>query len=779
MALRSRAGAAVGGLARWRARIAISLATAITAAVAGVSVVAAPAHGDDSIAGPALTATAIATGANHSCAVLSNGAVRCWGLNSSGQLGLGNTNNIGDDDFPVSDVNLGGAIATAVAAGSNHTCALLSGGAVRCWGDNTSGQLGLGNTVTIGDNESPTTNVNLGGAVATAVAAGGVDTCALLATGAVRCWGNNAYGQVGIGNTNNIGDNENPTTDVNLGVKATAISVGAYFACAILVGGAIRCWGNNNAGQLGIGNTNNIGDNEDPTVNINLGGATATALSSADNHSCAVLIGGVVRCWGYGPSGQLGVQNLSYFDQSIGNNEDPTENVNIGTSVATATATGSSHSCAVVGGGTVRCWGYNGDGQLGVGYPVYYGIPPDAVNLGTAKATLIAGGSRHTCVLLIGGAVRCWGLNAYGQLGIGNTNAIGDNESPTADVGLLGDTVSPTVTVATPTPNQAFTAGPIRITGNAKDNNVVSSVRLAIYRNVAGGQYWNGSGWQSTSVLVSAGLTALRSTDTNWVYTFAAPPGGVFYLSVFAIDGASNVGTSPWQTFSITDSSPPTVSLTSPTLNQAFATRPVTITGTAADNVEVGSVQVAIYRPGGAGQFWNGAAWQTTYTTVAATLSAPGAATTGFTYNFDPPQSGGLFYAAAIALDTSNAYALTPFTPFTLPDSTPPVVSVSTPADQASVSGSVTVAGAATDNSSVASVSVVVYRASTAQFFNGTTWQSTFATMPTVLSAPGEATTVFVGVFVPPAPGTYLVGALAIDGSYNYTLSSFNTITAS
>jgi hypothetical protein len=142
------------------------------------------------------------------------GAVRCWGRGGSGELGYGNTNKIGDNEAPASagDVNVGGVV-VQVAAGEDHTCARLSTGAVRCWGNNGTGQLGYGNTATIGDNEAPASagDVNVGGAVAQ-LALGGEHVCALLTDGAVRCWGNNGTGQLGYGNISNVGDNETPAS---------------------------------------------------------------------------------------------------------------------------------------------------------------------------------------------------------------------------------------------------------------------------------------------------------------------------------------------------------------------------------------------------------------------------------------------------------------------------------------------------------------------------------------------------------------------------------------
>jgi alpha-tubulin suppressor-like RCC1 family protein len=197
----------------------------------------------------------IAVGAEHTCALLTNGAVRCWGRGDSGRLGYGNTNTIGDDEIPASagDVNVGGTV-QQIAAGSDHTCALLTTGAVRCWGHGGDGRLGYGNTNTIGDNETPASagDVNVGGTVQQ-IAAGGGHTCALLTNGAVRCWGEGSFGQLGYGNTNWIGDNETPASagDVPVGGTVQQIAAGIFHTCAVLTNGAVRCWGYGACGPLG------------------------------------------------------------------------------------------------------------------------------------------------------------------------------------------------------------------------------------------------------------------------------------------------------------------------------------------------------------------------------------------------------------------------------------------------------------------------------------------------------------------------------------------------
>ncbi|MEZ5160050.1 MAG: RCC1 domain-containing protein [Marmoricola sp.] len=153
----------------------------------------------------------------------------------------------------------------AIAAGREHTCAVTSTGAVRCWGYGYYGQLGYGNTTTIGDDETPASagNVPLS-ATAVAITAGWYHTCALLSTGDVRCWGYGYYGQLGYGNLHSIGDDETPASNVPLGAKATAITAGSNHTCALLTTGDVRCWGHDSYGQLGYGNTHNIGDDETP-----------------------------------------------------------------------------------------------------------------------------------------------------------------------------------------------------------------------------------------------------------------------------------------------------------------------------------------------------------------------------------------------------------------------------------------------------------------------------------------------------------------------------------
>jgi len=221
-----------------------------------------------------VAASGLDVGRYHACALLQTADVRCWGYGGDGALGYANTASIGDDETPASagPVDLGGGHrAVAIGAGTVHTCAVLDDGSVRCWGYGGDGRLGYGNTTTIGDDETPDVAglVNLGAnRTAKAITAGEAHTCALLDDRSVRCWGYGGNGRLGYGNTTTIGDDETPGSakPVDLGAGRTAVAVGAGYdsTCARLDDGTVRCWGNGANGVLGYCNTRSIGDDETP-----------------------------------------------------------------------------------------------------------------------------------------------------------------------------------------------------------------------------------------------------------------------------------------------------------------------------------------------------------------------------------------------------------------------------------------------------------------------------------------------------------------------------------
>lgn len=292
--------------------------------------------------------------------------------------------------------DLGGP-ATAVTAGYNHVCAVASG-VVRCWGRNDEGQLGDG---TRGDRTRPVAVAGLE-RPALDVAAGGTHSCALLDDGSVWCWGANRSGQLGDGS---VVSSLVPVAVRGLGGAAAAVVAGQYHSCARLVDGAVRCWGFNDFGALGDGSAT---DQRRP-VPAALPEA-AVALASKGNHGCAVLAGGALWCWGFNGDGAV--------DRSLTNRTRPVLVAALGTS-ARGVSTGDRHTCALLEGGDLRCWGLNAAGQLGDDSTTRRLTPTTVQGLDGAATLLSAGGS-HTCAALADGRVRCWGSGSSGQLGTGS-----------------------------------------------------------------------------------------------------------------------------------------------------------------------------------------------------------------------------------------------------------------------------------------------------------------------------------------------------------------------
>ena len=394
---------------------------------------------------------AIVAGEAHTCALIREGRVRCWGDNDHGQLGYGHQQSIGDDEHPreAGDVEVGGTV-IALAAGKAHTCALLDDRTLRCWGNNAFGQLGYAHMRDIGDNETPAAEpnpVDVGGPVKQ-ISAGGFHTCALLMSGAVRCWGDGTGGQLGYGNGDRIGDDEAPASvgDVPIGGTVRQIGCGELHTCALLDAGTVRCWGRGHIaeteiggfGQLGYGTLENVGDKPDtlPSLvgDVSLGG-TVVQLAVGRYHNCVVLEGGTIRCWGRGKGrhghGQLGIATLD----NIGDDETPLQ-ANVPTVIGgtpSAMYTGEVHSCAILSPSDVRCWGFGGFGQLGYANDRDVGdderpVDAGAIDVGRLVDSL-ALGTFHTCALS-NERVICWGLGASGQTGYPHQFIIGNVDPP-------------------------------------------------------------------------------------------------------------------------------------------------------------------------------------------------------------------------------------------------------------------------------------------------------------------------------------------------------------
>lgn len=365
-------------------------------------------------------AIAVSAGSKHTCVVIAGGALSCWGLNTSGQVGTG----IIQSAVPV--VISGVAGATDLAVGGDHACAIVTGGAVVCWGDNTWGQLGNGTTTS-----SPSPLAVSGITGATQIAADLRNTCAIVAGGVVRCWGHNANGELGNG-TLVSSTVPVPVTDIT---GAISIDVAYSHSCAALSTGAVKCWGTNNDGERG---GNPTVANTPATVN-GVTGATVVGVAGVGpfvttnrtpygGHSCAVVTAGAVRCWGFNITGQLGSGSTG------GSNSPRTASGVAGAIGVTAGGDngwgsmlfsapdidGRAHTCAVMADGSVKCWGSNFWGELGNGLAPKNSATPALVS-GLSNASRIAAGLHHVCAVRTTGVVSCWGANEAGQLGSGRT----------------------------------------------------------------------------------------------------------------------------------------------------------------------------------------------------------------------------------------------------------------------------------------------------------------------------------------------------------------------
>jgi alpha-tubulin suppressor-like RCC1 family protein len=287
--------------------------------------------------------TRITAGDTFACAVTAARTVLCWGSNDQGQLGDGTTDP-SSVPVPVADVSR----AKAVSAGFSHACALLVGGKITCWGSNSAGQLGNGVSGLWG---APSKVARLG-AKAVSVAAGGYHSCAVLETGAAKCWGENESGELGDGTTT---DRRRPTQVSGLAKGVQRISAGQADTCAVTRKGAAKCWGLNESSQLGDGT---VTRRTTPTQVYGLTSGV-DSIAAGDTHTCAVTSTGAALCWGVNASGQVGDGTTSTRSQPV--------------QVATLTGkvggidAGYAQTCSTLGAGRARCWGFNGYGQLGDG----------------------------------------------------------------------------------------------------------------------------------------------------------------------------------------------------------------------------------------------------------------------------------------------------------------------------------------------------------------------------------------------------------------------------
>ncbi|WP_437314762.1 RCC1 domain-containing protein [Sorangium sp. So ce385] len=429
-----------------------ALAAALLSACAAGEVTPAPGAAETEETGSAQSALAVdhkarslSAGMNHACAVLKTGALKCWGENAFGRLGLGDTEDRGDSAGEMGDAlpaSFGQGI-SAVTAGYMHTCALYqpyssTQPGLKCWGLNSSGQLGQPQVGNRGDEpremfQMDFTVLGAGRSVKSAES-GSYHTCAVLDNDELKCWGYNTFGQLGLGDVLDRGDsalemNSVPTIPLGTGRTAKAVATGESHTCALLDNNQVKCWGLNVAGSLGLGDLSRRGHTAAtkpaslPVVQLGGPSDEAKAIAVGGQHTCAILPDDTVKCWGGNDYGELGQGHTNSLGGSTATEPEDFGAINLGGSVSAISA-GGEHTCALLSNGTVKCWGRNDHGQLGLGHTQSYGDAPGevaafpAVDLGpgrTAKA--IAAGVFFTCALLDTDDVKCWGGAASGALG--------------------------------------------------------------------------------------------------------------------------------------------------------------------------------------------------------------------------------------------------------------------------------------------------------------------------------------------------------------------------
>jgi len=333
------------------------------------------------------TYQSIGAGYAHTCALATSGAVLCWGNGTSGQLGNGNPSSWTPWPTPI----LGGRVYRALGVAPSHACAVTTGGEAYCWGNNYSGAIGDGSVYTV--RSTPT--AVLGGLAFATIAAGDGITCGVTASGTAHCWGRNGSGQLGDGTR---ADRTTPVA-VTGGLQFRIVRPGYYATCAAAVSGAAYCWG----ATAGLG----TGRGDISAVPVAVSGLSGvTALAAGGSHVCSLGIGGLL-CWGSNARGQLGDGTM--IDRFV-----PTLPDSPFTAQSLAPGPGD-HSCAVVGSGGAFCWGTNTWGQLGDGSTASSPRPHGV--MGGLAYQRIAVGTAHTCGLTVAGAAYCWGANWSYQLG--------------------------------------------------------------------------------------------------------------------------------------------------------------------------------------------------------------------------------------------------------------------------------------------------------------------------------------------------------------------------
>ena len=538
-------------------------------------------------------ATDIVVGTYHSCALLSDHTIKCWGKNSTGQLGDGTTTT---RTAPVLVSGISTAVAVYSTNSAFHSCALLSDTTVRCWGYNSSGQ--LGDTTTT----SRSTAIDPGFTNVTSVAVGDAHTCVLFTAGNIKCVGTGSSGQLG----NSASVNSTTWVDVTGVTTGSEVFGLQYATCVKLASGTLQCWGGNGYARLGDGTGTNrniptttpitgtlvkqSGGNDvscillsDNTIQCtggnrngefgnytNMGVSNFTTLSGITNvtqisvgytHVCAVLTNGNVKCWGGNSHGQLGngiynnkitpaqitgVTNVAGFysggynscliyadgtgacagwDYSYmlgrgGSTQNATSFVAVSglSNAASVSSQGSAHTCAVLSTGVINCWGYNGSGQIGDGTTNSRHLAV-AVS-GITNASKVVTSSSSSCALLLDGTIKCWGYGGNGELGNG---ANGNSSTPVTVSGIT-------------------TATDIAMAGVGFACAILTDTTVQCWGYGTSGQLGNGANLSSNVPVAVSGLSSATSLGTGYYQACAVLTSGT--IKCWGYNGDGELGNS-------------------------------------------------------------------------------------------------------------------------------------------------------------------------------------------------------------------------------------------
>ena len=370
----------------------------------------------------------LSAGGAHTCAVTPNGAAKCWGLNNRGQIGDGTSGEELKRLVPTQVSNLTSGVAT-IASGGGHTCAHSWTEQMECWGSNEFGQIGDDRSGSENDRLVPI-DVHVDTHFPIAIASGGEHTCAITGKGIPKCWGSAWAGQIGNGTMGLGAFKPFPVAVANITSGTTAIAAGLEHSCALTSAGGVKCWGYNEFGQIGDGFDGLANNRIVPSQVSNLLSGV-TAIAAGGFHTCALTSAGAVKCWGDNDYGQIGDGKGG----TMANTLVPAQVSNLISGVTAITA-GGNHTCALTSAGAVKCWGKNEFGQIGDGTSGYMNnrLVPTQVSGLTSGVVAISAGGAHTCALMSTGTVKCWGLNESGQVGDGTS---GNNRLvPTQVVGF-------------------------------------------------------------------------------------------------------------------------------------------------------------------------------------------------------------------------------------------------------------------------------------------------------------------------------------------------------